>query len=238
MQTGQTARLRKAGAAAMRRLFGAYRKAGLSAARVVLSHEPFSIVSNNCWGAHIYRELRVPYASPFVGLFIPPPCYIQLAKEFDHLIDSSLSFVQISRYQNLNDFRASRNLDYPIALLAGQVEIHFMHYKSREECTSKWHRRVERMVRPAGGCFFKFCDHDGATSDELQAFDSLPLLRKVCFVGNSEVSLSCSVVIPSCSGGRVPDGGELAMISPRYFNSLRWIAGHPLRSAMIPPYLV
>jgi len=230
--------LRKVAGAGTRRLGGAYRKAGLSAARLVVSSTPFTIVSNNCWGAHIYRELRLPYCTPFVGLFIPPPCYLELLKDFDALIEAGLSFVPLSRYQSVNDFRASRNLDYPIALLAGEVEVHFMHYKSREECLSKWQRRVERMVRPSDRCFFKFCDHDGATSDELRAFDSLPLRRKVCFVGNSEVPLSCGVVIPSCPGGRVRDGGELAGVSPRYFNSLRWIAGSGVRSALLPPYVL
>ena len=224
--------------AATRRFGGACRRVGLSAARLVLSSTRFTIVSNNCWGAHIYRELRLPYCTPFVGLFIPPLSYLELLKDFDGLIDAGLSFIELSRYQSVNEFRAARNLEYPIALLAEKVEIHFMHYNSREECLSKWQRRVDRMVRPANRCLFKFCDHDGASSAELRAFADLPLSRKVCFVANSKVPLSCGVVIPSCPSQRVPDGGELAAISQRYFNALQWIAGGGFRSAVLPPYVL
>lgn len=225
----------KSKAAGLRRLWSLYRKAVLAAARPVLSATPFTIVSNNCWGAHIYRELRLPYSTPFVGLFVPPGCYLELLRNFDSLIRGDLSFIRASKYQRVNEFRASRCLDYPIALLADRVEIHFMHYKSREECLSKWRRRVARIVEPSSKCLFKFCDHDGATIDELRAFDELPMSRKVCFVGSPHLALSCGTFVPSCPDGRVPDGGELASVSARHFNALRWIAGGGIRSALLPP---
>jgi uncharacterized protein (DUF1919 family) len=44
-------------------------------------HDPeFTIVSNNCWGAHIYQNLGEPYRTPFVGLFLAPECYLRLLK--------------------------------------------------------------------------------------------------------------------------------------------------------------
>ena len=49
--------------------------------RALAADTRFTVVSNNCWGAHIYQALGVPYATPFVGLFIPPADYLELRRE-------------------------------------------------------------------------------------------------------------------------------------------------------------
>jgi uncharacterized protein (DUF1919 family) len=223
------------GCAAARRFISAYRRSGLALAKALLSGHQFTVISNNCWGAHIYRALGMPYLTPFVGLFVPPPFYLELLRDFERLIAGDLSFTRGSALDSVNEFRTKRGLDYPIGVLSGKVEIHFMHYSTREECSSKWQRRVGRMVRPPEDCLFKFCDHDGASLDELQAFDRLAYPQKVCFTGRAAPCLSNAVCIPSTGIDHVPDGGELAAVSPRYFNALRWIAADGVRSLAMPP---
>lgn len=40
----------------------------------------FTIISNNCWGGELYKELNLAYNTPFIGLFIYAPCYIKMLK--------------------------------------------------------------------------------------------------------------------------------------------------------------
>ena len=102
----------------------------------------FTIVSNNCWGAHIYQALRMEYRTPFVGLFIPPKSYLDLLRRFDYFIRSDLTFTNESRVASVNRWREREGLSYPIGLLDGQVEVHFQHYTGAEDqARSKWQRR-------------------------------------------------------------------------------------------------
>ena len=38
----------------------------------------FTLISNNCWGAHIYQDLGIAYETPFVGPFLDPDSYLNL----------------------------------------------------------------------------------------------------------------------------------------------------------------
>ena len=61
-----------------------------------LNNKNFTIVSNNCWGAEIYRELGLQYQTPFVGIAIFAPCYIKLVKDLPKYMGETLKFTNIS----------------------------------------------------------------------------------------------------------------------------------------------
>ena len=203
----------------------AYETLYLALVRWRLRHENFSIISNNCWGAHVYQKLRRIYTTPFVGLFIPPACYLTLLNDLNQYLQADLAFVEKSRHDAVNDFREGRRLDYPIGLLGGAVEVHFMHFISPEEARGTWERRKKRLCPQPENLFFKFCDHDGASHAQMHEFDSLPYRNKVCFTGSPCSDLRCGVYIPGSSNGRVSDGGALAAVSPAHFNVLAWLQG-------------
>src|SRR5438445_11505408 len=85
--------------------------------RWLIGDAEFSIISNNCWGAHVYQALDLPYQTPFVGMFIPPKSYLQLLWNFDDCIGSSLDFVNQSELASLNYWRQREQLTYPIGIL-------------------------------------------------------------------------------------------------------------------------
>ena len=186
----------------------------------------FSIVSNNCWGAHVYRALRIPYLTPFVGLFIPPKSYIHLLKKFPECIHSDLVFTRGSNLRLLNAWRERERLTYPIGLLGHEVEIHFLHYGSTDEARSKWQRRCAQVIVDPTRIFFKFDDRDGASLEDIEAFDRISVRNKVCFtVGNFNVQ---TIIVPAEPGaGHVLDGVSLARVSRYYFNALRWLSTRP-----------
>lgn len=198
--------------------------------RYFVGDTKFTIVSNNCWGAHIYQALGMEYQTPFVGLFIPPKSYLDLLRRFDYFIRSELNFTNVSRVGSVNLWREREELNYPIGLLDGKVEIHFQHYANREEARSKWQRRCQRISPDPARWFFKFDDREGATADDIREFCALPLANKVCFTHRA--SSLPTIAVPAEPGEtQVRDGVALARISRHHFNTLRWVS---TRAAQIP----
>jgi uncharacterized protein (DUF1919 family) len=184
---------------------------------------PFAIITNNCWGSAAYRDIGMPYSTPFIGTLVPPECYLRLISDLPAHLDLPLRFIPASRY--------GWPTTYPIAEL-GDSEIHFMHYSSPAEAESKWRRRLDRMPRDPAAWRFKFCDHHVSLDPEegaplLEAFDRLPLAHKVCFLGRHQPALKCGVILREClPAGRVPDGHAAYRPSLRYFDAAGWLNGH------------
>ena len=184
------------------------------------------MVSNNCWGAHIYQALGLPYCTPFVGLFVPPDSYLRLLANFAVLIRSELRFSPASAIAGLNEMRQRDGLAYPIALLGGEVELHFLHYANEAEARTKWTRRVERMPSDPARYFFKFDDREHASAQQIAQFCAMPLAHKVCFTAG-EQGLATIRAPAEAGQAHVIDGLSLGLVSHRYFNALRWISTRP-----------
>lgn len=192
--------------------------------RRALAGRAFSIVSNNCWGAHVYQELGAPYQTPFVGLFLSPAAYLELLSRLRHYLQSPLSFVSKSSEAWINQAREKHAHRWPIGTLDGVVEVQFMHYRTEAEAREKWQRRVARFQENDRAVFVKFDDRDGATEAHFEAFDALPWRNKVLFSVRNLASIKSAVRIPSRERC-VPDGLALARVSPKYFDTARWIEG-------------
>jgi uncharacterized protein (DUF1919 family) len=104
-----------------------------------INNQNFTILSDDCWGAEIYRKLGLEYKTPCVGLMIKAPCFVNLLENFDDKIANKLKFVKKSKYPQL------QHTSYPIGTLDGDIEIHFYHYSSEAEADRKWQRRVKRI---------------------------------------------------------------------------------------------
>lgn len=105
----------------------------------------FSIISNDCWGGMAYEELDTRYESPFVGLFIVPEDYIRLLRNLRSAVDGGIRFRTVSSHPEINQWRAQIGRSYPIGVLQDDVEIHFLHYRTREDAEQKWLRRAGRI---------------------------------------------------------------------------------------------
>tara|TARA_R110002012_G_scaffold220618_1_gene392254 strand:+ start:5341 stop:6084 length:744 start_codon:yes stop_codon:yes gene_type:complete len=185
--------------------------------RKLYKNKDFVVVSNNCWGAEIYKRLGLAYNTPFVGLFIFAPDYIKLLEQFDSYINCELSFVKESKWSNAT-------ILYPIGLL-NDIEIHFMHYKDNEEALSKWLRRVNRMkqIIDKDKYFFKICDRDFADSNILKQFHKLPYKNKISF-GISDLDYKNHFKIEENEDHKtVPDGIKLYQFSYKYMDVLKWV---------------
>ena len=137
--------------------------------------DEFAIISNNCWGAEVYKDFCIPYNTPFVGLFIPPMCFVKLCKNVTHYLKKDLEFIETSKYAVYG--RTLLDQKYPLAVLE-DVEIHFLHYHSEQEAASKWQRRLQKINKD--NMLILYAARDYATSDSIKAFSELPYKHKLC----------------------------------------------------------
>ncbi len=140
--------------------------------QAVLKDTNFVIISDNCWGGFTYQWLNRPYNSPFTGLAIFGNCYIKLLSNFDYYLNLPLNFVDKSKYKH-------REINYPLAKL-GDIELHFTHYKTKEEATIKWERRTERMLKETNRDNYVFMLSDAwyASEKNFKDFNNLPFKGK------------------------------------------------------------
>lgn len=187
-----------------------------------LGDKPFVIVSNNCWGGEVYQWYQRPYNSPFIGLFIYGPCYNKLLNDFDHYMDQPLEFIESSKYPGPH-----RDWEYPIARL-DDIEVHFSHYKSREEARQKWERRKKRMrqVTDKDRYFFKICDRD-SNDKFIKAFHELPFRNKISYALPENVSLDrdkhLSMWHRDKKQDTVPNGKKQFKLTFLYFDLHQWL---------------
>lgn len=176
-----------------------------------IKNKSFTIISNDCWGAEVYKETNIPYLTPFVGLMLMAPCYIKLLQNIDILKTEKLKFISKSKYP-LNISKK-----YPIGLL-NDIEIHFLHYKDEEEAKIKWERRSKRINW--NNLFIKFDgEKDFCTPELIKLFDELPYPNKVCFVKNNLENINSAITISDWN----PDGKLMYRFCQKDFDVIRWL---------------
>ena len=183
----------------------------------IYQNKDFVVISDNCWGAELYKRLDVEYNTPFVGLFIYGPDYINLLKNLDHYLNTELSFKEESKW-------IDGALNYPIGYLE-DIEIHFMHYKDENEAYAKWYRRLGRMkkINDKDKYYFKICDRDLADLDIITQFHELPFKHKISFGINNLDQKHHIKIQENEHNKHVPDGISLYKATYKYVNILKWI---------------
>jgi uncharacterized protein (DUF1919 family) len=133
-----------------------------------IGNRKFCIISNDCWGAELYKLLDRPFNTPFIGLMIMSPCYIKLLQNPQYYLNEPLNFKSESRYPEMQQIKSGIN--FPLATLGdSDIEVHFMHYLSADEAKSKWSRRCKRM--DWGNLFIKYdCGKDYASTKDIETF--------------------------------------------------------------------
>jgi uncharacterized protein (DUF1919 family) len=146
-----------------------------------------SIITNNCYGSQYYQDKKTEYKTPFVGLFLFSPCYINFLENYNDYINEEITKVNRSKYCEHN---------YPVGEI-GSSEIHFLHYKTFSEANEKWNRRKKRL-NPFNECFLKMCDRDLFNENILDRFLSLDHPQKILFLSKKyqadQNSRSCRII--------------------------------------------
>lgn len=138
--------------------------------RIKLSNHDFSLITSDCTGGCIAKDLKVRMNSPTRNFYFNADDYIKFCKNIDHYLS-----LQPEPYSG--NYSAG-GAEYLMASL-GDLKMFLVHYSSVEQCREEWKRRRERVNRE--NMFFVMNDRNYCTEEEIKAFDELPYNNKVCF---------------------------------------------------------
>ncbi len=186
--------------------------------KTTIADKKFCIISNDCWGAEIYKLLDRPFNTPFIGLMLMGPCYIKLLENLELNIKLPLVFKKESKYEEMRVIKAGEN--FPLAVLGNtDIEIHFLHYKTKEEAIEKWTKRVNRIDRD--NLFIKYdCGKDYGTADTVNSFLKLNFPNKLLF-GKENFGINEVIVIKDYSKDAVKQFRSCFLS----FNPIGWLKG-------------
>jgi len=111
-----------------------------------LKYPTVTIISNNCWGGWVYRFFGLPYQSPTIGLFFLSDDYLKFILNLKEYLNKELYFIKpedAHEYKKVKEY-VPKFGNYPIGRI-DDVDIHFLHYESKEEAYEKWNKRKERI---------------------------------------------------------------------------------------------
>lgn len=131
-----------------------------------IRNKDLSIISSNCIGGVLYKELGLKFNSPTINLYFYPKDYIRFLSNLKYYLQLDLVFIK------------EKNISFPIAML-GDIKIYFMHYQTEDEAKLKWKQRCKRVN--FNNLYIIMVEKDECTEEEIAMFDKLPYKNKVIF---------------------------------------------------------
>lgn len=183
-----------------------------------VGNQKFCIISNDCWGAEMYKLLNRPFNTPFIGLMLMSPCYIQLLEDPQYYLNLPLNFISQSKYSEMQAINSG--IKFPLGVLGdSQIEIHFLHYRSREEAKEKWERRLNRI--DWNHLFIKYdCNKDYADKEMVERFVKMSHSNKVVF-GKENFGCNEVILVDHCPYNAVKQFRSCFL----NFNPVGWLKG-------------
>lgn len=160
-----------------------------------LKNKNFTIISNNCWGGHVYRYFNLPYDSPTIGLYLFSADYIKFIGNLKYYIDKDLTFINYKNSKYKDELVKYNQVNVPIGKL-DDIEIIFLHYHSEEEARTKWNRRKARIHWD--NLYYKMSEQNLCTPYLLMQFELIDKANKFVFV-TKDYGLKSQVIFKDCS---------------------------------------
>lgn len=160
-----------------------------------LNNKNFTIISNNCWGGHVYRYFKLPYDSPTIGLYLFSADYIKFIGNLKYYIEKEITFINYKDSKYKDELVKYNQVNIPIGKL-DDIEIIFLHYQSEDEARTKWNRRKARIHWD--NLYYKMSEQNLCSSDLLMQFDLIDLANKFVFV-TKDYGLKSQVIFKDCS---------------------------------------
>ena len=179
--------------------------------------EKCSIIASNCIGGLLYHDLRMRFDTPTINLFFT-------AHDFVVFLSDLKKYLSITP----SDFRLSSDdgKGYPVGKL-DDIELHFVHYKTVEECVLKWEERKKRI--DFDNLYVIFTDRNGLTLEDLKAFLSMDY-RKIVYVSKKQFCLSeeCIYIPGFEKAESVPEMQRYADVFghryyEKYYDVVKWL---------------
>lgn len=182
----------------------------------------FSVICNTCVaGTGIYNKFQLRYNSPTVSTFFFYEDYLRFLENFSFYIKQKLEFVSKPKHE-LASKRIIKKY-YPVGLLGGDVQIHFVHYKSESEAKEKWERRTNRINFDK--LFFLFVElltEESFNEKWLDRFVKLPFEHKI-FISTKPRGYDDIVIFVKEQNGKAVHNCNLGRPYEKYFDVVAWL---------------
>ncbi len=160
-----------------------------------VKNKNFTIISNNCWAGKCYQYLDMPYLTPTVGLYFFASDYIKFISNLKHYLEIPLEFIDANESKYYDEL-CSRNQAQKIIARLDNIEIVFLHYKTKEEVIEKWERRKKRVNYD--NIIIKFSRMNLCTELEFDAFSKISFTSKFFIDNKIPLDFSWQEYIKSC----------------------------------------
>ena len=192
---------------------------------MIKNPESLTILSNNCWGGHVYRYFGIPYNSPTVGMYFYAEDYIKFLSNLKYYLGVDMKIISPTESVHYEDLKKNHkdSLNKPIGRI-DDVEIVFLHCHSDEEALTKWNRRKARMN--LNNLVVKMSEMNQCSEELVRKFDALPYERKFIFT-TKDYGLKSQVIFKEWIGK-----GEIKNDTSKfrkYVNLENWINGLPFK---------
>ena len=132
----------------------------------------------------------MPYLTPTVGLYFFAEDYLKFISDLRYYVSLDLDFIDASLSKHSFVLEARNQLHVPIGRL-DDIEIVFLHYKSKEEAITKWNRRKERIN--FDNVIIKFSNMNLCTAEVMETYDKLPFNNKFLLNNKKELTYKSEV---------------------------------------------
>ena len=177
-----------------------------------------TIISNNCWAGIVSQYLGVKYYTPTIGLYFYADEYIKFLSNFNYYVKLPIKVIETEKSRHYEEMKNKKHEKAIVGVL-DDVEIVFLHYKTKEEVLEKWKRRVERINYDC--IIFKFCNQNSCTDELIKKFDELPLNNKICFSSKEYKDLKSVIWIKEDNGKKEVERDYYK--SHKYLNIIEYI---------------
>ncbi len=175
-------------------------------ARSKLKNKDFSLLCNNCFAGGIYHKFHLQYNTPTIWTYIYPEEYIRLLENLPFYLAQPLEFTTHTKHPLACTLNGSKCTNYPIGVLGGEIEIHFMHYASEKAAMQKWGQRLRRfnqnnlfvMFSLDRGWFEDSAMNSALMQELLERFEKLPYQNKLFFSPKPLTTCKSAVYIKDC----------------------------------------
>ena len=158
-----------------------------------LNNTDFSIISNNCWGGHVYRRYGLLYSSPTIGMYFYSEEYIKLLRNLDRNLFLPFSVVNANESKYYQDLLRKGQKNVFIGKLGNEIELVLLHYHSKEEAEEKWARRLARVN--LNNLIVKMSEMNMCFEKHLLEFDEMNYRKKVLFVAKEREKIKSQIIV-------------------------------------------
>jgi len=130
----------------------------------------------------MYHKFGLQFSSPTIGIFFFPEEYIKLLEKLEWYLKQPLKFTTVSTHISVQKIQTALKRNYPIGILGGDVEVHFLHYINEAEALEQWNRCLLRINYNNLFILFSDTEPEEFREDLLERYDKLPYENKIFFL--------------------------------------------------------